>query len=109
MKDTIKKLEEEKRNLVNRLDDVSTPLEGIKRFYHKHEEIPTCVSETIDLLQSQYDEIKQQIKGFTKAIEGFQDVCTHKNSDGSSAMHYSWHDSHKTYHECSICGYEDDY
>lgn len=108
MKESIKNLEKEKQNLVNRLDDVSTPLNALKRFYH-NKEVSPCVSETIYLLESQYDELKHQIKGFTKAIEGFQDVCIHKNPDGSNAMHYSWHDSHKTYHECSICGYEDDY
>jgi hypothetical protein len=108
MKESIKKLQEEKQNLVNRLDDVSTPLEALKRFYSKRE-IPTCAQETIDLLQFQSDELKHQIKGFTKAIEGFQDVCTHKNEDGESLMCYSGHNSHKTYYECSICGYEDDY
>lgn len=108
MKDSIKKLEEEKRNLVNRLDDVSTPLEALKRFYNK-KEIPTCVQETIDLMQYKYEELKHQIKGFSKAIEGFQGVCTHKNEDGSKAMIYDSHDSHKTYYKCTICGYEDDY
>jgi hypothetical protein len=37
MKETIKNLEKEKQNLVNRLDDVSTPLEALKRFYSKIE------------------------------------------------------------------------
>ncbi len=108
MKESIKKLQEEKQNLVNRLDDVSTPLDALKRFYSKRE-VPTCAQETIDTLQYQYDDLKHQIKGFTKAIEGFQEVCTHKNEDGSSAMHYDGHSSHKTYYKCSICGYEDDY
>ena len=108
MKESIKNLEKEKQNLVNRLDDVSTPLEALKRFYSKIE-VPTCAQETIDKLQYQYDELKHQIKGFNKAIEGFQSVCTHKNEDGTKAMVYSGHDSHKTYYECSICGYEDDY
>ena len=108
MKDNIKNLEKEKQNLVNRLDDVSTPLDALKRFYSKRE-VPTCAQETINVLEYQYEELKHQIKAFTKAIEGFQSVCTHKNPDGSSARYYSWHDSHKNYYECSICGYEDDY
>ena len=108
MKESIKKLEEEKQNLVNRLDDVSTPLNALKRFYSKRE-VPTCAQETIDKLQYQYEDLTHQIKGFTKAIEGFQDVCKHELEDGSSAMCYDSHDSHKTYYKCSICGYEDDY
>jgi hypothetical protein len=108
MKESIKKLQEEKQNLVNRLDDVSKPLEALKRFYH-NKEVSPCVSETIYLLESQYDELKHQIKGFTKAIEGFQEVCKHKHEDGTNAMSYDGHDSHKTYYKCSICGYEDDY
>lgn len=108
MKDSVKKLQEEKQNLVNRLDDVSTPLEALKRFYNK-KETPTCVQETIDLMQHKYDELKHQIKGFSKAIEGFQEVCKHEDENGKSTMVYSGHDSHKTYYECEICGYEDDY
>ena len=106
MKESIKNLEKEKQNLVNRLDDVSTPLDALKRFYSKRE-VPTYAQETIDTLQYQYEELKHQIKGFSKAIEGFQSVCTHKNEDGSSAMSYSGHDSHNSYYECRICGYED--
>ena len=108
MKETIKNLEKDKQNMVNRLDDVSTPLEALKRYYSKID-VPTFAQETIDKLQYRYDELSQQIKGFNKAIEGFQSVCTHKHEDGSSAMSYSGHDSHKSYYECSICGYEDDY
>jgi hypothetical protein len=108
MKGSIKNLHEEKQNLVNRLDDVYTPLEALKIFYNK-KEIPTCVQETIDLMQHKYDELKHQIKGFSKAISGFQDVCKHEHEDGTSTMVYDGHDSHKTYYKCSICGYEDHY
>jgi hypothetical protein len=108
MKASIKKLKEEKENLVNRLDDVSKVLNALKQFYNKRE-VPTCSQETIDTLQYQYDELAHQIKGFSKAIEGFQSVCTHLNEDNTTSMHYDSHDSHKTYYKCSICGYEDDY
>jgi hypothetical protein len=83
-------------------------LGSLEQFYNK-KETPTCAQETIDLLRYQYDDVSNQIKGFKNAINGFQDVCTHKNEDGESLMRYSGHDSHKTYYECSICGYEDDY
>lgn len=108
MKESIKTLEKDKQNLVNRLDDVSTPLEALKRYYSKID-VPKCAQETIDILQYQYDELSHQIKGFKKAIEGFQSVCTHKHEDGSKAMIYDGHNSHKTYYKCTICGYTDDY
>jgi hypothetical protein len=108
MKDSIKKLKEEKQKLVEKKSEIWKALGSLEQFYNK-KETPTCAQETIDLLRYQYEDVSNQIKGFTKAIEGFQEVCTHKNEDGSSAMHYSGHDSHKTYYECSICGYENDY
>lgn len=108
MKDTIKNLRKEKSNLVNKLDDITTALNSLKSLY-KHEEIPLCVHETIDLFQSQSDNLITQIKGYTQAIKGFQSACTHKHADGSNAMVYTGHDSHKSYYKCSICGYEDDY
>jgi hypothetical protein len=108
MKETIKKLQEEKQNLIEKQSEIWKILCGLENFY-KGKETPTCATETIDLLRYQYDDMTNQIKGFVKAIEGFQEVCTHKNEDGESLMRYSGHDSHKTYYECSICGYEDDY
>lgn len=108
MKDSIKKLEEEKQKLVENQTQIWRALGSLERFYDK-KETPTCAQETIDLLRYQYEDVTNQIKGFTKAIEGFQGVCTHKNDDGSKAMIYDSHDSHKTYYKCTICGYEDDY
>jgi hypothetical protein len=108
MKESIKKLQEEKQNLVEKQSEIWKALGGLEKFY-KGKEIPTCATETIGLLRYQYDDTTNQIKGFTKAIEGFQDVCTHKDEDDESLMRYSGNDSHKTYYKCSTCGYEDDY
>jgi DNA repair exonuclease SbcCD ATPase subunit len=108
MKESVKKLQEEKQILVGKQSEIWKALGSLEQFYNK-KETPTCAQETLDLLRNQYDDVKHQIQGFTKAIEGFQSVCTHKNEDGESAMSYDGHDSHKTYYKCSICGYEDDY
>lgn len=108
MKETIKKLQEEKQNLDEKLSQIWKTLGSLTQFYDK-KETPTCVQETIDLLRYQYDNTKHQIEGFKNAINGFQQVCTHKNEDGESTMSYDGHDSHKTYYKCSICGYKDDY
>lgn len=108
MKASVKKLQEEKQNFVEKQSEIWKALGNLEKFY-KDKEIPTCAQETLDLLRYQHDEVKHQIKGFTKAIEGFQDVCKHELEDGKSAMSYDGHDSHKTYYKCSICGYEDDY
>jgi len=108
MKDSIKKLEEEKQKLVERQSEIWKALGSLEQFYNK-KETPTCAQETIDLLRYQYDDVSNQVKGFRKAIEGFQDVCKHENEDGSSTMSYDGHDSHKTYYKCSICGYGDHY
>jgi hypothetical protein len=108
MKESIKKLEEEKQILVEKQSQIWKALGSLEQFYNK-KETPTCAQETIDLLRYQYDDISNQIKGFRKAIEGFQDVCKHEHEDGTKAMSYDGHDSHKTYYKCSICGYKDDY
>jgi DNA repair exonuclease SbcCD ATPase subunit len=108
MKDSIKKLEEEKQKLVERQSEIWKALGSLEQFYNK-KETPTCAQETIDLLRYQYDDVSNQVKGFRKAIEGFQDVCKHEHEDGSSTMSYDGHDSHKTYYKCSICGYGDHY
>jgi DNA repair exonuclease SbcCD ATPase subunit len=108
MKESVKSLQDEKQKLVEKQSEIWKALSSLEQFYNK-KETPTCAQETMDLLRHQYDEVKNQIHGFTKAIEGFQSVCTHKNEDGESTMCYSGHNSHKTYYKCSICGYEDDY
>lgn len=108
MKDSIKHLKDEKSKLVDECSEVYKVLYTLENFY-RNREIPPCAEETLVLLKSKHNELNEQIKGFSKAIEGFQSVCTHKNEDGESAMRYSGHDSHKTYYECAICGYEDDY
>jgi hypothetical protein len=108
MKESIKHLEKEKGKLVDERNDVYDALYPIENFY-RNREIPKCAEETLVLLKQKYDELNEQIKGFSKAIEGFQSVCSHKHEDGSKAMIYDGHDSHKTYYKCTICGYEDDY
>lgn len=112
MKDTIENLVDEKQKLVNKLDLVSsaiTPLQTLYILQKPYDEIPQSISETINLLNNEYTYLKNQIKGYSNAIESFQNVCEHKNLDGSDAMEYSGHNNHKTYYECSICGYEYDY
>ena len=108
MKDSIKHLQDEKQKLVEKQSEIWRALGSLEKFYNK-KETPTCATETLGLLRSQYDEATNQIKGFTKAIEGFQEVCKHEHEDGTNAMVYDGHDSHKTYYKCSICGYEDRY
>lgn len=112
MKDTIENLQEEKEKLVDTLDLISsaiTPLETLYLLQKPYNEIPKSVTDTINLLKNDYNHLKNQIKGYNNAIESFQNACDHKNLDGSDAMEYSGRDSHKSYYECSICGYEDRY
>lgn len=108
MKESIKKLRQEQSLLVDKLDKVNKPLKALKYLFNQ-EEMPTCVADTIALLEKDSESLSVQIKGFSNAIEGFQSACSHKNPDGSKAMVYDGHDSHKSYYKCSICGYEDDY
>lgn len=108
MKESIKHLENEKSKLVDESNQVYKTYNALENFY-RNKQIPPCVEETLTLLNSQYNELNEQIKGFSKAIEGFQSVCKHEHPDGSNAMVYSWNNSHKTYFKCAICGYEDDY
>jgi prefoldin subunit 5 len=112
MKDTIENLMNEQQKLVDKLDLVSsaiTPLQTLYMLQKPYDEIPQSINETINLLNNEYTYLKSQIKGYNNAIESFQNACEHKNLDGSDAMEYSGRDSHKSYYECSICGYEDRY
>ena len=112
MKDTIENMMGERQKLVDKLDLVSsaiTPLQTLYMLQKAYDEIPQSVSETINLLNNEYAYLKSQIKGYSNAIESFQNACEHKNLDGSDAMEYYGRDSHKSYYECSICGYEDRY
>lgn len=108
MKDSIKHLQDEKSKLVDECTEVHKAIYALENFY-RNRHAPLCAEETLVLLKSKYNELNEQIKGFSKAIEGFQSVCSHKNEDGESVMRYSGHDSHKTYYKCEICGYEDHY
>ena len=112
MKDTIENMMDERQKLVQKLELVSlaiTPLQTLYVLEKTYAEIPESVSETINLLNNEYAYLKSQIKGYSNAIESFQNACEHKNLDGSDAMEYYGRDSHKSYYECSICGYEDRY
>jgi hypothetical protein len=112
MKDTIENLMNEQQKLVDKLDLVSsaiTPLQTLYMLQKPYDEIPQSINETINLLNNEYTYLKSQIKGYNNAIESFQNACEHKNLDGSDAMKYYGRDSHKSYYECSICGYEDRY
>jgi hypothetical protein len=112
MKDTIENMMGERQKLVQKLELVSlaiTPLQTLYVLEKTYAEIPESVSETINLLNNEYAYLKSQIKGYSNAIESFQNACEHKNLDGSDAMEYYGRDSHKSYYECSICGYEDRY
>ena len=108
MKESIQNLEKERGKLVDRRSAISRTLSPLESYF-KDKEIPDCIQESIQLLKKQHDEVEHELKGFSAAIEGFQKVCTHKNSDGSNAMSYSGHDSHKNYYTCRICGFEDGY
>jgi hypothetical protein len=112
MKDTIENMMDERQKLVQKLELVSlaiTPLQTLYVLEKTYAEIPQSVNETINLLNNEYAYLKSQIKGYSNAIESFQNACEHKNLDGSDAMEYYGRDSHKSYYECSICGYEDRY
>jgi hypothetical protein len=50
------------------------------------------------------EDCQVQIRKLNTIIEAFQDYCPHKNSDGSDAMKFRGHDSHKHYYQCDICG-----
>jgi hypothetical protein len=57
--------------------------------------------------QLQKIELSQvKIRKLNTIIKAFQDYCPHKNSDGSDAMNFRGHDSHKHYYKCDICGFE---
>ena len=108
MKDTIQNLYKEQSKLVDKQSKISDAITPLKRLYDNGE-MPSHVEETIDMLKLEYDQITAQIKAYSNGIKAFQDACTHKHEDGSKAMVYDGHDSHKTYYKCTICGYEDDY
>jgi prefoldin subunit 5 len=112
MKDSIKNLSSEREKLVDKLDLVNSGITSLQNLYYlknNGDDIPASVVETINLLKNEYTTLKNQIKGYSNAINDLQSVCEHKNLDGSDAMKYSGRDSHKSYYECSICGYENDY
>ena len=60
----------------------------------------------IQNLETERQTLKDRIDVINNAIEAFQKVCKHTNEDGSNAMEYEGHDSHKNYYKCTICGYE---
>lgn len=112
MKASIKNLQEEQRKLVDKLSLISSALKPLQNLYFLDEPkdgTPQFVIETINLLKNERSVLKAQINGYNNAIESFQNVCEHKKQDGSDAMEYYGHDSHKSHYRCSICGYEDRY
>ena len=64
------------------------------------------MKEYITELQKERKKLLMKIDKIDKAITAFQNLCNHKNEDGSSAMEHEGHDSHKDFYKCSICGYE---
>ena len=67
------------------------------------------MKETIVELTAERKQLMERVKKIDNAIEAFQKVCEHKDDKGKSAFVHTGHDSHKNYHACSVCGYEDDY
>mgnify|MGYP006282057329 CR=1 FL=1 len=64
------------------------------------------MNEQIEILEKERTELKTRVSKIDKAISALRDVCTHKHPDGSDAMKYYGHDSHKDYYKCEICGQE---
>jgi len=64
------------------------------------------MKEHIEILEKERTELKTRLSKIDKAISALRDVCNHKYSDGSDAMKYEGHDSHKDYYKCGICGNE---
>ena len=58
----------------------------------------------IDKLNKERDQLMERVKKIDNAIKALIEVCEHKNEDGSDAMEYCGHDSHKDHYECKICG-----
>lgn len=64
------------------------------------------MKDTIEKLKKERETLMDRVKKIDNAIKAFQEVCTHKREDGSSAVFQEGHDSHKDYYYCTICGYE---
>lgn len=63
----------------------------------------------IKQLESERETLMDRVNKIDKLIESFREICDHKNLDGSDAMVYEGHTSHKTYYKCTICGFVDWY
>ncbi len=55
-------------------------------------------------LEKERAELTKKLNDFKGAITILQNLCDHKMDDGSEAMLYEAHDSHKDYYMCVICG-----
>ena len=71
------------------------------------------VKESIDTFRKQIEEFnveikktKKKINKYNNAIEALQDICDHKNEDGTDALECIGNDSHKNHYKCTICGYK---
>lgn len=62
------------------------------------------MKDTIKHLQEKEKATREVLNRITEAINALQNVCDHKNPDGSGAFEYEGNDSHYDYVICSICG-----
>lgn len=104
MKEVIQNLIKEKSKLNDRHTVVYNAISNLKTAFPNV--VPSCVEETLNLLNEEDMTIRNSLKGFQNAIEAFQNVCPHTHDDVKDAMVYSGHDSHNSYYECRICGCE---
>ena len=61
------------------------------------------MTEQIKKLESEKQTLLTRVDKINKAIKAFQEVCEHLHEDGSTALEYLGHDSHKDHYKCSIC------
>ena len=60
----------------------------------------------INEFQNEMEILQERIDKFRKVISALQEICEHKNADGSDAFEYEGSTSHKNRYKCTICGYE---
>jgi prefoldin subunit 5 len=62
------------------------------------------MKETIEKLNKERDVLQDRIDKINKAICSLQNVCEHKNDDGSTAFVDAGATSHHDIEICTICG-----
>lgn len=61
----------------------------------------------ISELERKLSKAKEDVSKTQKLIKNIQNICTHQDNNGKTAMEYSGHDSHKKLYKCTKCHYEE--